>query len=232
MIQAAHSAALPTAAPSSPGVTESLAREWRPTWGGAQRGAAEASGLDDFPVLIVPGLHDSGEAHWQSHWQRALPNAERVGQTDWARPDLGAWMERLVQAIERRPGALLVAHSLGCALAAHLPRGPRLDIAGALLVAPADVDHPGPTGRLFESFAPMPRRRLAFPTTVVASRTDPYMSYAAAERLAQDWGATFVDLGAAGHVNVESGHGPWPGGLPLLRLLARRAGASRPAVRA
>lgn len=71
----------------------------------------------------------------------------------------------------------------------------------------------------------MPRRRLPFPATVVASRDDPYMGYAAAARLAQDWGADLVDLGHAGHVNTESGHGPWPEGLSLLGQLARRAAA-------
>ncbi|CAN7413707.1 alpha/beta hydrolase [Phenylobacterium sp. LjRoot219] len=181
---------------------------------------AEAAG---YPVLIVAGLNNSGPGHWQSHWQRALPAAERVEQADWGRPDLDAWLQRLALAVERRPGALLVAHSLGCILAAHLALRPQaLQVAGALLVAPADVDTHGPAGRLVESSGPAPRRRLPFPTTVVASRNDPYMSYPTATRLAQDWGGTLVDLGAAGHVNVESGHGPWPEGLALLGQLARR----------
>jgi len=179
-------------------------------------------------VLIVPGLNNSGEAHWQSCWQRALPNAERVEQADWRRPDLDAWMESLAQAVARRPGALLAAHSLGCVLVAHLARTHRrLPIAGALLVAPADVDREGPAGRLLESFGPAPRRRLPFPATVVASRNDPYMSYATAEGLARAWGAALVDLGRAGHVNVESGHGPWPEGLTVLEQLARRAAPPR-----
>lgn len=185
-------------------------------------------------MLIVPGLNNSGETHWQSCWQRALPTAERVEQANWRRPDLDAWMESLAQAIARRPGALLAAHSLGCILIAQLAqRHPWLPVAGALLVAPADVERAGPAGRLLEGFGPMPRRRLSFPTTLVASRNDPYMSYAVALRLSQTWGASLVDLGAAGHINVESGHGPWPEGLTLLRQLARRAapanrtGASR-----
>jgi len=177
-------------------------------------------------VLVVPGLNNSGERHWQSCWQRALPAAERVEQANWARPDLEAWMESLVRAVERRPGALLAAHSLGCVLIAHLAqRHPRPPIAGALLVAPADVDAAGPAGRLLEGFGPMPRGRLPFPATVVASRNDPYMSYPTAASLASAWGAGLVDLGCAGHVNVESGHGPWPEGLGLLGQLARRATA-------
>jgi hypothetical protein len=30
--------------------------------------------------------------------------------------------------------------------------------------------------------------------------------------LAADLGAQFLDAGAAGHINVASGHGPWPEG--------------------
>lgn len=203
-----------------------LARKRRWPRDRALRGGLAASGLDDLPVLIVPGLNNSGETHWQSCWQRAMPSAERVEQTDWSRPDLDAWMESLAQAVERRPGALLAAHSLGCVLVAHLAAQRRAwPIAGALLVAPPDVERAGPAGPLLRGFGPMPRSRLPFPATVVASRNDPYMSYPAAARLAQRWGATLVDLGRAGHVNVESGHGPWPEGLTLLGQLARRATA-------
>lgn len=48
-------------------------------------GAARETALPrrDPPILIVPGLFDSGPDHWQSHWQRALPTAERVEQSDW-----------------------------------------------------------------------------------------------------------------------------------------------------
>jgi predicted alpha/beta hydrolase family esterase len=37
--------------------------------------------------------------------------------------------------------------------------------------------------------------------------------YEHSEALARDWGATLVDAGPAGHINGESGHGPWPEGL-------------------
>jgi predicted alpha/beta hydrolase family esterase len=174
----------------------------------------------DPPILIVPGLFDSGPDHWQSHWQRALPTAERVEQSDWQRPALGDWTASLMEAVRRRPGAILVGHSLGCALIAHLTgiRGDR-GIAGALLVAPADVNRQGPAGRLLESFSPLPRHRLPFPSLVVASRNDPYVEIDRARAFAQGWGSAFVDLGRAGHVNVESGYGPWKAGQGYLRQL-------------
>jgi len=174
------------------------------------------------PVLIVPGLFNSPPAHWQSHWQARLPTAERVEQSDWERPRLGDWTAALAEAVRARPGALLVAHSLGCGLVAHLAaiNGGR-NIGGALLVAPADLNPRGPAGGLLEGFAPMPRHPLPFPTTVVASRTDPYVAYERAEAFAARWRARLVDLGDAGHINVASGHGPWPEGLAHLADLDR-----------
>ncbi len=183
------------------------------------------------PVLIVPGLFNSPAGHWQSHWQARLPTAGRVEQSDWTRPRLGDWTAALAEAVRARPGALLVAHSLGCALVAHLcvisgGRG----IGGALLVAPADLNPGGPAGRLLEGFSPMPRQPLPFPTTVVASRTDPYVTFGRAEAFAADWGARLVDLGDAGHINIVSGHGLWLDGLPHLYDLDRRVVAGAPAL--
>lgn len=181
------------------------------------------------PVLIVPGLFNSPAGHWQSHWQAALPTAGRVEQSDWERPRLGDWTAALAEAVRARPGAILVAHSLGCGLVAHLSAvsGGR-GIGGALLVAPADLNPAGPAGRLLQGFSPMPRRPLPFPATVVASRTDPYVAFERAESFAADWGARLVDLGDAGHINVVSGHGPWPEGLEHLAALDRRLARATP----
>lgn len=179
------------------------------------------------PILIVPGLYNSGPDHWQSHWERTLPGAERVEQQDWERPLLGDWTISLAEAVRQRPGAILVAHSLGCALVAHFAQvtGGR-GVAGAMLVAPADVNRGGPAGRLLVGFSPIPRQRLPFPSLVVASRNDPYVEIDRAEAFARGWGSRFVDLGRAGHINVDSGHGPWPKGLTLLRGLINQVGAA------
>ena len=173
-----------------------------------------------IPILIVPGLGGSGPHHWQTYLERSFPGASRVDQDDWERPDRGAWTERLIAAVEASPGAVLVAHSLGCAAVAHVAAArPDLPVAAALLVAPADVDreHDGPD--CLRSFAPMPCAPLPFRSMVVASTDDPYMALARAHAVADDWGAEFVDAGALGHINVDSGFGPWPDGERLLRTL-------------
>ena len=182
-----------------------------------------ALGQTRRPILIVPGLHDSGEGHWQRRWLEQLPTASKVEQANWERPTLAEWVLGLVEAIRQNPGAILVGHSLGCALIAHVTRlGGGRGIGGAMLVAPAELNGGGPAGPLLQGFGPMPLPPLPFPSVVVASRNDPYVPLERAEIFARSWGAVFVNLGLAGHVNIASGHGPWPEGLALLGDLLHR----------
>ncbi|RDE07835.1 RBBP9/YdeN family alpha/beta hydrolase [Pelagibacterium lacus] len=169
------------------------------------------------PTLIVPGYLGSGEGHWQRHWLARDPRAVLVEQDNWEAPDLDRWLARLGDYVARFPGSTLVAHSLGVPLVAHLARRhPDLDIARALFVAPADVDLRVDVHECFRSFVPMPLNRLSFPVTVAASRNDIYVAFERAASFAVAWGARLIDLGYAGHVNVESGFGAWPGAPDLL----------------
>jgi predicted alpha/beta hydrolase family esterase len=173
-----------------------------------------------IPILIVPGLGGSGPHHWQTYLERSFPGASRVHQDDWDRPDRAEWTGRLTEAVEASPGAVLVAHSLGCAVVAHaVAARPELPVAAALLVAPADVEREHDALDDLRGFAPMPCTPLPFRSIVVASADDPYMMLARARTLADDWGAEFVDAGALGHINVDAGFGPWPDGERMLRNL-------------
>jgi uncharacterized protein len=176
-------------------------------------------------VLIVPGLNGSGPEHWQTHWESLYPRTVRVVQRSWDHPDCTEWRTSLESAIAAAPEAVvLVAHSLGCALVAHLASRPSATrIAAALLVAPADVDSPACTPPETRSFAPMPTAPLPFPATVVASANDPYVTLARARSFAAAWGATFVDAGRQGHLNADSGLGDWPEGRHHLEALLNRA---------
>ena len=75
---------------------------------------------ESIRYLIVPGWQGSPDNHWQSHWQRSLPNSVRVEQRDWLTPQRRDWVQALEQAIaaERSP-VILIAHSLGCITVAH-----------------------------------------------------------------------------------------------------------------
>lgn len=172
-------------------------------------------------VLTIPGLDGSGPAHWQTLWERDDPRCVRVAQENWHEPRRESWLQALSGALAREPApVVLAAHSLGCVLVAHWAlRGPADAVAGALLVAPADVDDPARTPECVRDFAPLPQVRLPFPSILVASRDDPYMSVARAHRLAAAWGARFVDVGPRGHLNAESNLGSWPEGRALLAQL-------------
>ena len=52
-------------------------------------------------LLIVPGLNDSGPAHWQSWLQARHPGAVRVTQRDWGTPDVERWSARIGSVLAR-----------------------------------------------------------------------------------------------------------------------------------
>lgn len=169
--------------------------------------------------FIVPGLGNSGPDHWQTYFERVHPEFTRLAQREWDAPDRREWVSTIEQALAGEDPAqvVLIAHSLGCATVAHWAAQYGRAIRGALLVAPADVEAAHFTACPATGFGPMPLQRLPFPTKVVASTTDPWVSEARARQFAGAWGSELIVVGAAGHLNAASGHGDWPAGLALLR---------------
>lgn len=170
--------------------------------------------------VLVPGLNNSGPEHWQSLWQLRLPFWLRTTQSRWDDPDISRW----AGAIRRKltgvaVPAILVGHSFGAlaSVAFALDPARTAPLAGLLLVAPAEPSR-------FNVEDDVPEAPLDLPAVVVASRTDPLMSFPRATHWATTWGASLVDLGEAGHINAQAGFGAWPYGLSLLADLATRAG--------
>jgi hypothetical protein len=166
-------------------------------------------------LVIVPGLHGSGSAHWQSWLEGQVAGAVRVVQDDWSVPDLERWSDRIAATLATLgPGPhVVVAHSFGCLAAVRAAqRDPALGIAQALLVAPAE-----PTR--FDVAQVLPQSRLALRSCLVASDNDPWMTAAQAHAWALRWGSDWINLGNAGHINVDSSYGPFP----LAREWARGA---------
>lgn len=184
-------------------------------------------------LLIVPGLHGSGPDHWQSWLERAQPGAVRITVEDWGHADLDRWASAIDELLQRERAAawVAVAHSFGClALAHHAARGGR-GIGGALLVAPANPDR-------FSLDERQVAQALPFPSTLVVSANDPWMSHADALYFGHRWGSAIVEAGEAGHINPAAGYGPWPAarqwvGQHATRLAATlrpRAEAAAPAL--
>ena len=170
--------------------------------------------------LLLPGWQGSGPGHWQCRWAEEYGDT-LVEQDDWIWPRRGDWMARLEEVLLTEPApVLLVAHSLGCHLVAAWSAWSRHTdrVRAALLVAPPDTEGAALPPQLF-GWRPAVRQTLRFPAQLVYSADDPYSGVDASVRLAADWGARPLDLGACGHVNAESGLGDWPVGRTLLGAL-------------
>ena len=174
-----------------------------------------------MPVLVVPGWNGSGPEHWQTLWEARFAGLRRIEQRDWERPVRQEWIASIEAAVRETASPVeIVAHSLGCLAVAHWAAvHDTSTIRAALLVAPPWLPANGACPPELTSFRPMPLGPLPFRSVLVASRNDPYISIDRARTLARHWASEFVDVGLQGHINVASGHGPWPAGEELfLRL--------------
>jgi len=172
-------------------------------------------------LLILPGLGNSGEKHWQTFWHKKFENSIRLVQDNWDEPIREQWLERLNEEISKlEKPTILVAHSLAVSLVLHwAASNSNKNIVGALLVAPADVDSPQHTPDIIRNFSPMPIYKLPFPSILVASENDPYASFERKQYFATQWGSEFVNVGQKGHINSDSDLKYWEEGQLILQQL-------------
>lgn len=185
--------------------------------------------IADADILIIPGYKNSGSGHWQTRWEAKMKNARRVQQAEWSKPVREDWVKEIQNAItSTTKPVVLVAHSLGVAAAVHATVDTSFEdrhrVAGAFFVAPPDVANPKIRPKHLMTFGPYPTEPLPYPSFVVASRDDPFGSYESAVTAASAWGSFMVDAGERGHINEETGHGPWPEGMMSFAKLMHRLG--------
>lgn len=168
-------------------------------------------------VLIVPGLRDAVEDHWQTLFAARWPRCRTVAPMGRVHIDCATRVAALEKEAAEIDGPfVIVAHSAGCITVAHWAARTQQAVKGALLAVPPDFERPLPEGYPTvdaldaAGWRPVPRSRLPFPCLVGASRNDPLARYEYAENLATCWGAQLVDLGLVGHLNPASGYGDWP----------------------
>lgn len=175
-------------------------------------------------ILILPGLGNSGEQHWQSRWERKYPDFKRVNQQNWDTPVCSDWIKEIDRQVSKQhlQNVILAGHSLACTTIAYWVQRYNRIIKGALLVAPSDTEAdtypPGTSG-----FTPVPLVKFPFPSIVVVSEDDYYVKPERARFFAEKWGSEVVSMGNAGHINVASGYGEWPQGLEFLKRLDNQA---------
>lgn len=188
-------------------------------------------------VLIVPGLRDHVADHWQTLLAARLTKVRSVPPLEHDKLSCAARVDAVDRALQDIEGpVVIVAHSAGAMMVAHwaISRYTRytfgtrntLDIRGALLAAPADLETPMPAGYptvdVLDSngWLPLPRARLPFPSIVAASSNDPLARLDRTLELARCWGSRLVELGAVGHLNPNSGFGEWPRAEELIHALS------------
>jgi predicted alpha/beta hydrolase family esterase len=183
--------------------------------------------IADTDILIQPGLDNSGEGHWQRRWAERFPNAHVIEQHEWHKPVMHDWVEHIAHDVmmATRP-VVIVAHSLGVIAVAHAAAQFKdHKVRGAFLVSPPDLDDDSMVAKLpqqVRTFAPIPRDPLPFPSLLVASDDDPFVTRERAADMATAWGSEVHFAGPAGHINIASGHGPWPEGLLMFTRLMQR----------
>jgi predicted alpha/beta hydrolase family esterase len=67
--------------------------------------------------IIIPGLHNSDENHWQTKMERAEPEPYlRIQQDDWEQPNGPIWINEIEKSLQNfvHRKLLLIGHSLGC----------------------------------------------------------------------------------------------------------------------
>ncbi len=169
----------------------------------------------ELDLIFIAGLGGSEPEHWQRRWAAKLPTARFVEQANWTAPKLAPWVEAVVEAAARaeRP-IVFVAHSLGVATLVHAGPGLPTEVKGAFLVAPPSEAALAQIGCADFAYGNAPPPDCA--ARLVASRDDRYCPFSEAQALSQRWDCPLIDAGNAGHINVASGHGPWPEGLMQL----------------
>ena len=170
-------------------------------------------------ILVLPGHGGPEPLHWQSRMVAKLSTARFVEQDDWMYGSLDAAVSQLAAAVgAAQLPVVFVTHSVGGLVLAHampvlLSLGLQKQMRGAYIVAvPADRAVLGMRG-VDPAFSFIPRDPLPFPSLLIASSNDPHASLEESADLSLSWGSRMVEAGQAGHINADSGHGPWPEGM-------------------
>ena len=167
-------------------------------------------------VVIVPGLRDHVDEHWQTLLENKLDRVRSVPPLSENKLSLAARIAALDAVISDIDGPIvLVAHSAGVMITVHWALQANRPIAGALLATPADLERQLPEGYPMledlnsNGWLPIPRRQLPFPSIVAVSSNDPLADRLRVANMAEVWGSRLVDLGDVGHLNPASGYGEW-----------------------
>ena len=169
--------------------------------------------------LLLHGLGGSGPTHWQTWLYRELI---KVGKKvyyptlpEYDKPQLSDWLKELDQTfqnINKDEKLTVIAHSLGCILwLQYIKNGLPGKAERVLLVAPPS---PYYEHESIQAFFPIDIKGIEnnqpfIHTVQIQSTNDPYCSIEDSHYFKQ-LGIRQKIIVNKGHINVESGFGPWP----------------------
>ena len=176
-----------------------------------------------------PGLKSFLILHgWQNrrppeHWQHWLADRLREARTQVVYPQFPApdepqvevWLDELRGHLARLAGEerVVIAHSLGCLLWLHYAGGDEVEpVDRVLLVSPPGPETPAPEIAPFFAIELNPEAvaEAARSTEIICSDDDPYSERGAVEAYAQPLRLRYHVIHGGGHINPDSGYGPWP----------------------
>src|SRR4051794_27112158 len=158
--------------------------------------------------LILHGYQGSGPGHWQSWLAGRLRSADAIVRfpdlTDADQPNLQLWLDALERELDAFSEApVVICHSLACLLWMHHVAREGKPATRLLLVAPPSLAGAPET---LHSFFPGPAVTLD-DARLVCSDNDPFCPEGAANVYP---GLPTDILPRAGHINPDTGFGPWP----------------------
>ena len=165
-------------------------------------------------VLILYGWHGSDAPHWQDWLAKSL--LKRGYQvsfpqlSDNLRPEKSLWLQEAKKAFDVIRPDIVIAHSMGNTLWFHLcNEGMVTPVSNLVLVAPPrDLSEIND----IKSFFPCkrPSDLFAKESIMICSDDDPYISVDESKELSKQLGCRLKLIEKAGHINSDSGFGPWP----------------------
>ncbi len=172
-------------------------------------------------VLLVHGWGGSDAPHWQSWLAAELARdygcVSFLKLSDFEFPNKKIWKQELLKELDSFNPTIVICHSLANTLWFHLcNEGQIADVEKLFIVAPPSLT--SQIGELDDFFpVEVPKNLHAKEAILVCSTNDPYMGLQEAESLQKALGVEMKILKDAGHINADSGFGPWPWMLKKLK---------------
>ncbi len=165
-------------------------------------------------TLILHGWGGSDHPHWQAWLAGEL--AKDYGTVSFPLiqhphfPHINRWKKEILAHLDDFGPDTVVCHSLANTLWFHLCReGLAPKLQNLVLVSPPRLNCTIETLRSFFP-APLPKTLNADKAILVVSDNDPYLTMDEAWSMQEALGIPMKVVERAGHINAESGYGPWP----------------------